>query len=46
MRLLALMHQIDTISESRVQNRNNLSTGLFWKIVLGFVHVAFLLCSA
>ena len=43
---LALMHQSNTVSESRIQNRNHLSTGLFWKIVLGFVHVNFLLCLA
>ena len=37
MRLFGLMHQINCVGEPRVQNGNNVSALLRWKIVLRFM---------
>src|SRR5262249_22322122 len=38
MRLLGLVHEVDTVSKSRVQDDDDIRTGHGWKIILRGVH--------
>ena len=46
MRLLVLMHKVDTVGESRVQDHDHIDTRVCRKIILQLVHMGFLpLCN-